>query len=86
MLFDLESDPYERHDLAGAPELRQELAACEAQLRKTVDVEAVDRLARRDQHAMVARLGGKNAIMQRGAVRHSPPPGVSATRIPVERG
>src|SRR6202011_642370 len=31
------------------------------------------------------RLGGKEVIMQRGAVRHSPPPGVASTRIPVER-
>jgi choline-sulfatase len=85
MLFDLENDPYERHDLSSVAEYRQELAACEAQLRATVDPEAIDGQARADQRAMVARLGGKETIMQRGAVRHSPPPGVAATRIPVER-
>lgn len=85
MLFDMEDDPYERRDLAGAPEYAAELAACEAQLRAMLDPEAVDRLARDDQRRMVERLGGKEAIMKRGAVRHSPPPGVAATRIPVER-
>jgi choline-sulfatase len=85
MLFDLEKDPYERSDLAGMPEYVDELAACEAQLRAILDPEAVDRLARADQAAMIDRLGGKETIMQRGAVRHSPPPGVAATRIPVER-
>lgn len=85
MLFDLETDPYERRNLAAMPEYRDELAACEAQLRAILDPEAVDRLARADQNAMIERLGGKETIMQRGAVRHSPPPGVAATRIPVER-
>jgi choline-sulfatase len=86
MLFDLENDPHERHDLAAQAEFRGTLAACEAQLRATVDIDAVERLARADQQAMIERLGGKEAIMRRGAVRHSPPPGVAATRIPVERG
>jgi choline-sulfatase len=85
MLFDLENDPYERHDLAARPEYKEALAACEAELRATVNPETIDRLARADQRAMIERLGGKEAIMQRGAVRHSPPPGVVSTRIPVER-
>ncbi len=85
MLFDLEADPYERHDLGGLPEYRTELAACDAALRAIVDPETVDRLARADQQAMIERLGGKETIMKRGAVRHSPPPGVPSTRIPVER-
>ncbi|MDB5926839.1 MAG: Sulfatase [Betaproteobacteria bacterium] len=85
MLFDLENDPYERHDLSAVPDYKEELAACEAELRAIVDPEAIDRMARADQRAMIERLGGKEIIMQRGAVRHSPPPGVAATRIPVER-
>lgn len=86
MLFDLENDPHERDDLSSKPALRETLAACEAQLRAAVDIDAVERLARADQQAMIERLGGKEAILRRGAVRHSPPPGVAATRIPVERG
>ena len=85
MLFDLERDPHERNDLAAAPEYRAQLAACESELREVVDPEAVDALARADQRAMIERLGGKSAILARGAVRHTPPPGVAATRIPVER-
>lgn len=85
MLFDLERDPHEQHDLAGDPQFAQEVAACEAHLRAVVDVDTIDRLARADQRTVIERLGGKAAIMQRGAVRHSPPPGVAATRIPVER-
>jgi choline-sulfatase len=85
MLFDLENDPFERCDLAGTPGYADELKACEAQLRAIVDPEAIDRLAHADQRAMIERLGGKETIMRRGAVRHSPPPGVTATRIPVER-
>jgi choline-sulfatase len=85
MLFDLDDDPEERRDLADVPEYQQELAACDAQLRAMLDPEAIDRLARADQRAMIERLGGKDAIMKRGAVRHSPPPGVASTRIPVER-
>lgn len=85
MLFDLDNDPYERNDLAALPEYREERARCDAQLRSIVDPEAIDRQARADQGAMVERLGGKEVIMQRGAVRNSPPPGVASTRIPVER-
>jgi choline-sulfatase len=86
MLFDLGSDPHERVDLSSHAEFRDTLAACEAQLRAAVDIDAVERLARADQRSMIERLGGKEAILRRGAVRHSPPPGVTATRIPVERG
>ena len=85
MLFDLESDPYERNDLACVADFGSELAACEDRLRAIVDPEAIDRLARADQAAMIERLGGKSAIMKRGAVRHTPPPGVASTRIDVER-
>jgi choline-sulfatase len=85
MLFDLENDPYERRDLAGDPAFQSQLAACESLLRALVDPEAVDRLAHADQAAMIERLGGKQAVLGRGAIRHSPPPGVAATRIPAER-
>jgi hypothetical protein len=35
---------------------------------------------------MIEKLGGKEAVLGRGAIRHSPPPGVKATRIVAERG
>jgi hypothetical protein len=34
---------------------------------------------------MIERLGGKEAVLSRGAVRISPPPGVPTTRIAAER-
>src|SRR5258705_7610312 len=85
MLFDLEGDPHERCDLAADPAFKTDLVACEARLRALLDPVAVDKLARADQRAMIERLGGKEAVLGRGAIRHSPPPGVKATRIPAER-
>ena len=78
MLFDLEADPCEREDLgrdAGHEAVRR---ACEAALRAVVDPEAVDRLARADQRAMIEKHGGKEAILERGTFRYSPPPGAKA--------
>ena len=46
MLFDLESDPHERIDLAGDPARRSDLEACEAALRAILSPEAVDERAR----------------------------------------
>ena len=44
-----------------------------------MDPEAVDRAARADQRAQIERHGGKDAILERGTFRYSPPPGVTAT-------
>jgi choline-sulfatase len=78
MLFDLESDPREHRDLARNPAHRETLAECERLLRKVVDPEAVDRLARADQQAHIEKNGGKEAILKRGHFRYSPPPGAKA--------
>ena len=85
MLFDLSEDPEELHDLAGAPAFKDALAVCETKLRDIVDPEAADQQAKADQQAMIERLGGKEAVLSRGAVRISPPPGVPTTRIAAER-
>jgi choline-sulfatase len=85
MLFDLREDPEELRDLAADPSFEETLAACEAKLREILDPEAVDRSAKADQQAMIERLGGKEAVLSRGAVRISPPPGVPTTRIAAER-
>lgn len=85
MLFDLERDPYERRDLAEILEFKGEIEACEAKLRAILDPDAIDRLAKADQAKMIKRLGGKEAVLSRGAIRISPPPGVATTRIPAER-
>jgi choline-sulfatase len=78
MLFDLARDPYERVDLGRDPGHVQLIAECEAALRKVVDPEATDRLAKADQRAHIDRHGGKDAILKRGTFRYSPPPGVKA--------
>ena len=85
MLFDLDNDPHERRDLAADTAYKSDLAACEAALRKILNPENIDKLARGDQTSMIEKLGGKEAVLGRGAIRHSPPPGVKATRIPAER-
>jgi choline-sulfatase len=78
MLFDLDTDPNERTDLGRDPAARPVVAECEAMLRKVVDPEAVDQLARADQRACIEKNGGKEAILKRGHFRYSPPPGVKA--------
>lgn len=79
MLFDLEADPYERSDLGRDPQYQAVIAECEQALRKVVDPEAADKLAKSDQKAMIAKFGGEDAILQRGTFRYSPPPGTKAT-------
>jgi choline-sulfatase len=79
MLFDLEADPHERLDRGRDMAARPVIADCEAALRRIVDPEAVDRLARADQRAKIAEHGGKEAILKKGTFRYSPPPGVNAT-------
>ncbi len=79
MLFDLAADPHERNDLGRDPGSAAVISECEAALRKVVDPEAVDKLAKADQTAKIAAVGGKEAILKRGTFRYSPPPGSQAT-------
>ena len=74
-LFDLESDPYERRNLAEEPGYHGLVADCETALRKLVDPEAADALARKDQAAKIAELGGREAILAKGSFGYSPVPG-----------
>ena len=76
MLFDLETDPFERNDLGRDANYAQVVAECEARLRRIVDPEAADAQARGDQRAHIEKNGGVDAILKRGAFRYSPPPGV----------
>lgn len=65
-LFDLQADPEEAHDLAADPAYRRVLAECEAELRRRLNPEAVDRSAKDDQNALVARHGGRSAALGLG--------------------
>ncbi|GMU71612.1 MAG: choline-sulfatase [Burkholderiales bacterium] len=79
MLFDLAADPNERNDLGTDRAHQATVAECEGLLRKVVDPEAVDRRARADQKAEIAKHGGADAILKKGTFRFSPPPGVKAS-------
>ena len=74
-LFHLGDDPQETCDLAHKPECQQRLQELERELRAVLDPEEVDRLAKQDQRALVARHGGPAAVMERGTFTNSPVPG-----------
>jgi choline-sulfatase len=74
-LFDLAADPLESRDLGVHPGYAGVVADCEAQLRRVVNPEAVDALARADQHARIEAHGGRAAIIARGSFGYSPVPG-----------
>ena len=76
-LFDLAADPAEVDDLALAPDegTKRLLREYEAKLRATLDPEAVDRQAKADQQRRIESLGGREAVIKRGAFVNSPVPG-----------
>jgi choline-sulfatase len=78
-LFDLQEDPQEMVDLRGSPEHRFVLDNCEQRLRAIVDPERVDRMAKDDQNALVARSGGREAALRLGKIGASPVPAAAST-------
>jgi choline-sulfatase len=74
-MFDLHADPQETRDLAGEPGYQGLVADCEATLRRVVDPEAADALAKADQRARIEAMGGRDAIIARGSFGYSPTPG-----------
>ena len=77
-LFDLASDPDEANDLACDPHNAAMVEEMVAKLRQRVDPEAVDRKAKEDQRALIARHGGEARVVQEMAgFSYSPPPGIS---------
>lgn len=75
MLFDLDADPEELNDLAGDPAHADVLADFEGRLRARLDPEAVDRRAKTRQAEQVEKNGGREAVIARGDLGYSPPPG-----------
>ena len=73
-LFDLVADPEEARDLAGDPAYKDVVAEYEALLRSMLDPEAVDRRAKDDQNALVARYGGPDAVRTLGNAGATPAP------------
>lgn len=74
-LFDLDADPQETRDLGQLPEWQGLVAQCEAELRRVVDPEAADALARADQGRRIDAIGGREALIARGSFGYSPVPG-----------
>jgi choline-sulfatase len=77
-LFDLDADPQETRNLAEEPGHQELVADCEKALRRVVDPEAADALAKADQAARIAAFGGREAILNRGSFAYSPAPGTEA--------
>jgi choline-sulfatase len=77
-LFDLENDPDEANDLAGIPRHAALRAECEAKLGKLLSPENVDARAKKRQAEQLERYGGREAVIARGDLGFSPPPGIRA--------
>ncbi len=77
-LFDLDDDPGEERDLGSDPALAGVRAQLEAELRKFCDPDEVDRRAKARQAELLAANGGRDAVIARGDLGFSPPPGIKA--------
>jgi choline-sulfatase len=77
-LFDLETDPDEVSDLVGDPRYAELLKECEARLRMLLSPEEVDARAKHRQAEQLERYGGREAVIARGDLGFSPPPGIQA--------
>jgi choline-sulfatase len=77
-LFDLDADPEELRDLAADPRHRAVLEDCRARLLAICDPAAVDARAKRRQAELLTLNGGREAVIARGDLGFSPPPGIAA--------
>ena len=76
-LFDLGSDPDEAQDLSPIRATKI-LAECEAKLRALLSPEEVDARAKKRQAEQLEKHGGRAAVIARGDLGFSPPPGIRA--------
>jgi choline-sulfatase len=77
-LFDLYSDPDEERDLSTDPHYAAVLKGCDSKLRSMLSPEDIDARAKRRQAEQLARYGGREAVIARGDLGFSPPPGFRA--------
>jgi choline-sulfatase len=79
-LFDLAADPEELRDLAGDPAVTMDETLLELKLRETLGTDAarLDAAVKARQAAILAANGGREAVLARGDLPYSPPPGVKA--------
>ena len=80
-LFDLNVDPEELRDLAPDPAYVEVLAECRDRLYGICDPVAVDARAKQRQAELLEQNGGREAVIERGDLGFTPPPG-----YPVMRG
>ncbi len=77
-LFDMEEDPEELVDLAPSGRHATEIERLTGALRKIVDPEAQDAVAKADQQALLDAHGGREAVVARGGFGATPAPGTEA--------
>jgi choline-sulfatase len=75
-LFDLVNDPDEAHDLALDPKSASIINDCEEKLRTLLSPEIVDAEAKARQAQQLEQYGGREAVIARGDLGFSPPPGI----------
>ena len=75
-LFDLENDPDETHDLALDQKSASVIPECEEKLRALLSPETVDAEAKERQAQQLEQYGGREAVIARGDLGFSPPPGI----------
>jgi choline-sulfatase len=76
-LFDLEEDPEELVDRGGDPALEGVRREARARLEAMLDPAAVDAAAKARQRELLAANGGREAVIARGDLGFSVPPGVA---------
>lgn len=85
-LFDLDNDPEETVNLASSPAHGTVLADMQIALREICDPEAVDREAKTDQAALIARIGGADAAFDFGRAAASGTPAPDAAKAKAGAG
>ena len=79
LLFDLSADPEELTNCAADPACAGALADCRAVLQGICDPATVDAAAKTRQAAQLALNGGRAAVIARGDLGFSPPPGTEVS-------
>jgi choline-sulfatase len=74
-LFDLSADPEELNDIACQANARPILEDLKAELWRICDPAEIDRRAKVDQQRLLAEVGGKAYVIERGDLGFSQPPG-----------
>src|SRR5438445_8104590 len=77
-LFDLAADPEELNDLAAEPRYAGLIEECKARLHAICDPAGVDARAKKRQAELLEQHGGRDAVLRRGDLGFTPPPGYPA--------